>query len=244
MIININKPKNYTSFDIVAIVRKKLRQKRNQKKVKVGHAGTLDPLATGVLVVLTDEDTKNQDQIMHQTKEYVAKIAFGACTDTYDLETPLRVIKQNFTDNELKELDNQIRVFLPKYIGEISQTVPPYSAVKVAGKPLYKTSRQGKTDLDTLPVKKITIYDISIKEFKQQNIELNPQDAEDSQNTFLPTLTCAVTCSSGTYIRSLAHDLGQDLGIGGVLVDLVRTKVGKFDITGSFRIDDLDDVLS
>lgn len=225
MILNINKPSNYTSFDIVAIIRKTLRQKRNTKKIKVGHAGTLDPLATGVLIILTDTDTKKQDLIMHQKKEYYCEIAFGATSVTYDLEANLNFATTSLPS--LEELSEKINLIIPDYIGEITQTIPAYSAKKVDGERLYVKARENKLDLETLPTKEIKIYSIDVVEFKE--VILN--------DVKLPVMCCNVFCSSGTYIRALANDFGQDLGIGGVLTKLVRTKVGKYKIEDSLTLE-------
>ncbi len=214
MLLNIYKPKNWTSFDVVAKLRGILGIK------KIGHAGTLDPLAEGVLIVLTEGDTKKQDELMHRDKEYKAKIAFKIDSPTYDLEGPVEFLDHAPT----KE---QIINCIPKFIGDIEQTVPPYSAVKVKGKPLYKMARRNELSEAELPVKKVKIFSIDIMDFKDEPVEVN------SKSIKLPVLTCIVKCSSGTYIRSLAHDLG------GVLVELIRTRVGEFRIEDAVRLEDL-----
>jgi tRNA pseudouridine55 synthase len=225
MILNINKPKDWTSFDAVAKIRGILRSRRGVRKIKIGHAGTLDPLATGVLIVLTDKDTKRQPEFMQMKKEYVAKIAFGATSKTYDLEGRL-VLANDYTINSqtLAELTAKLDVILPKYIGEIAQTVPPYSAVKVNGKRLYKQARADKVAPEALPVKKVHIYGIDVLSFEVTKF------TQSDLTCSLPALTCKISCGKGTYIRSLAHDLGKELGVGGVLIDLVRTKVGVYAI--------------
>jgi len=217
MLLNIYKEPHWTSFDVVAKLRGLFKTK------KVGHAGTLDPLAEGVLIVLTDKDTKKQAKIMKMPKEYVAQIAFGAHSPTYDLEGPLTFTKIA----DPKKLFEDIKNLLPKYIGKIKQTVPPFSAKKVAGKPLYKKARSGAIDLKSLPQKDVEIFDIKIQNFTQKEI---------TRGVVLPVLTCTIMCGSGTYVRSIAHDLGQDLGVGGVLVHLVRTRVGGFMVEDSKKI--------
>ena len=229
MILNIYKEKDWTSFDVVAKVRWMLNASLNpnvpnklRRKRKVGHAGTLDPLAEGVLIVLTDQDTKKQDELMATDKEYECEISFGAISATYDLEAELEM------QTIPKDLDikTELEKLLPNYIGEIDQTVPYYSAVKVDGRALYKRARSGKeVDPSPLPTKKVTIHDIKMLDFYEKRD--------------LPTARLKVVCSKGTYIRSLANDLGKDLGIGGVLVDLVRTRVGDFKVEDSVKIKDL-----
>ncbi len=232
MILNIYKPKNWTSFDVVAKTRGIIREFES-KKVKVGHAGTLDPLATGVLIVLTHNDTKKQSEFMKMAKEYKAKIALGAYSDTYDLEGKL-----HFSDLEfnLPQLETRIHQILPDFIGEIEQTVPFYSAVKVGGKALYKKARSGEILENELPVKRINIYSIEILNFEYEQFS--------QFNVKLPVLTCKINCSSGTYIRSIANDLGVALGTKAVLTDLERTKVGEFSINNAININDLKTKIS
>jgi len=207
MILNIFKPKDWTSFDVVAKLRGVLHTK------KIGHAGTLDPLAEGVLIVLTDKDTKKQDEFMHQKKEYVADIALGLDSDSYDLETPLR---ENVNPVDVQDFS--------KHIGSLIQTVPPYSAVKVGGKRLYKSARSGNVDKESLPSKEVEIFELEkLDEYKKSFGEF--------KDTVVIKLR--IVCSSGFYVRSFAHD------IGGVLVNLVRTKIGYFDVKDSSTIDDI-----
>jgi len=225
MILNIYKEKGWTSFDVVAKVRLLLGKKR-----KVGHAGTLDPLAEGVLIVLTDEDTKKQSEFMKMKKEYEAKIAFGLTTPMYDLE-----VLPDISDKQmgLDEVKGEFEKILPNYIGEISQKVPGYSAVKVEGKRLYKQARSGSIDEDKLPVKSVTIYNIEVLGWVEEKIK-----TKDGSKEF-PVVTMKIECSSGTYIRSLAHDLGEDLGTGAVMTSLIRTRIGDFKVTDSKKITEL-----
>ncbi len=230
MIINVYKEKNWTSFDVVAKVRGYLRAITSDKKIKVGHAGTLDPLAEGVLLVLTGEDTKNQDRFMEFEKEYDAVIGFGVASPTYDLEGPLKITKP-VKDIDLK---NTLEEKLTKYLGEFEQKVPPYSAVKVSGKPLYKSARKGDLSENMLPVKKVKIYDIKILDYGVR---------ENIAGVSIPTVRILVRCAKGTYIRSLAHDLGEDLGVGAILLDLIRTGVGDYRIENSIKISELPNKL-
>ncbi len=217
VILNVYKEKGWTSFDVVAKLKNILKVK------KVGHAGTLDPLAEGVLVVLTDKDTKKQNEVMKTDKEYKALIAFGAKSPTYDLEGEL-----SFYDvGDSKNIFQKVEKILPKYVGNLEQTVPPYSAKKAGGKKLYRKARSGeKLELADLPKNKIDIFNIKVNEFKEITVKGN----------VLPAVDLTIVCSHGTYIRSLAHDLGHDLGVGGVLVGLVRTRVGNFRVEDSKKI--------
>jgi len=216
--LNVYKEKDWTSFDVVA----KIRGLLGGRKRKVGHAGTLDPLAEGVLIILTDGDTKKQQDFMRLEKEYVCEISFGAASPTYDLEGPL-----SYKDipRDL-DIERELEILLPKYIGEIEQRVPPYSAVKVQGKPLYKKARAGQLVEGELPFKKVTIFNIEKLGYYQKNN--------------LPTVNLKISCSKGTYIRSLAHDLGEDLGVGGVLVSLVRTKIGDYTVEAAKKVTELE----
>ncbi len=220
MILNVYKERGWTSFDVVAKVRGILSTKLG-KKVKVGHAGTLDPLAEGVLIILTGEDTKRQPEFMSLKKEYICEIIFGVISPTYDLEGEL--VYQNAVLDNLQE---RLTKILPKYKGEISQRVPPYSAVKLRGKALYKIARVGKIKLNELPVKKVIIYELELLDFYNKNS--------------LPTAKLRILCSKGTYIRSLAHDLGKDLGTGGVLASLVRTKIGEYTMEKALKIFEME----
>jgi tRNA pseudouridine55 synthase len=225
MILNVYKEKNWTSFDVVAKVRVMLGKKR-----KVGHAGTLDPLAKGVLVVLTDEDTKKQDKFMKLKKEYIADISFGITTPTYDLEILPEV---NKTQISLEDLKEKIPAILKHFEGEIDQKVPPYSAAKVGGKTLYKEARKGKINIEELPVKRITIHKTDILEIRNEE-----SDTIEGKKEF-PAIKISVSCSSGTYIRSLAHDLGEKIGCGAVMINLLRTGVGDYRVEDSKKITEL-----
>jgi len=223
VILNIYKPKGLTSFDVVAQIRNKLGVK------KVGHAGTLDPLAEGVLIVLTESDTKRQSEFMLLDKEYVAEIAFGGESPTYDLEYPPMLSDNQVSLNELKE--NLPKLIL-KYSGEFIQKAPSYSAKKVHGKALYLSSRKGKiTSEDDLPTKMITVRRFTILDVYTKEV------LTDRGLKSLPTVKCVIECSSGTYIRSIAHDLGKELHTGGVLISLVRTRIGSYKIEDATKLD-------
>lgn len=226
MIINVNKPVGISSFGALRVIKNAYYTKYHHKKTKVGHAGTLDPLASGVLIVLTEVDTKKQDKLMHQDKEYLAKIAFGAKSKTYDLEGELEV---NAIPFSLEELIDRLNTILPKYIGNITQTVPPYSAVKVAGERLYKLARRNNQPIE-LPRKQVTVYSLTIENIESVFVP--------KANMALPVLTVRIGCGSGFYVRAFAHDLGEELGIGGVLISLVRTKVGAYTLAGALELND------
>lgn len=219
MILNIYKEKDWTSFDVVAKLRGILKTK------KIGHAGTLDPLAQGVVIVLTESDTKKQDEYMHLEKEYKALIAFGATSDTYDLEGALEYheLPHDF------DLEQELEVKLDSYIGNIAQKVPPYSAVKVKGKALYKYARAGKDTSEITPTKQVHISSIIVESYFKSDIG----------NVELPCVELTIVCSKGTYIRSLAHDLGNDIGVGAVLINLIRTRVGSFEIKDSLKVEEI-----
>lgn len=221
MIFNIYKPKDLTSHDVVAKARGILRTK------KVGHAGTLDPLAEGVLIILTDTDTKKQQEFMSMEKEYVAEICFGAVSPTYDLEI-IPSFKKNIT---LEEAETLINRHIPEFIGTIVQTIPPYSAKKVDGKKLYLLARKGLEITDQK--KEVTIKSIDILDYCMKEI------GTSSGIYSLPHFTVKVKCSSGTFIRSIAHELGLKALSGAILTHLVRTAVGEYRVEDSIKIEDL-----
>ena len=211
-ILCFDKPYRWTSFDLVGRVRWALCRSLGVKKLKVGHAGTLDPLATGVMIVCTGRATKRIDQLQAETKEYVATIALGATTPSFDLEHPIDATYP--TAHITRELVEQS---LQKFLGRIEQVPPAFSACKVNGKRAYKLARKGE-DVELKP--KILVLD---------EIELlsGPQPAEPAPDgTPLLSITIRVVCSKGTYIRALARDIGLALGSGGHLTALRRTRVG------------------
>ncbi len=196
-VLLIDKPLHWTSFDVVRKIRGLLKIK------KVGHAGTLDPLATGLLIVCTGKFTKKINEYMAKEKEYTGTITLGAVTPTYDLES---LPEQHKDISFLTETD--IRNAVSSYQGEIMQMPPIYSAIKKKGTPLYELARRGE-EVELEP-RKIIIHSFEITEFR------------------LPEIDFKVVCSTGTYIRSLAHDIGQHLQCGGYLSRLRRTAIGEF----------------
>ncbi len=210
-IININKPKGLTSHDVV----KRVRQLFGLQKV--GHCGTLDPMATGVLVVCLGQATRLIEYLVPGTKQYCATIYFGRSTDTYDAEGEITAEADLTSLSDLNEL--KITQALGPYIGSIQQMPPPFSAIKKNGVPLYKFARQGKkVDLQTRTVHINTIELLSWHK---------------------PKATLRVICQAGTYIRSLAHELGQDLQVGAHLTALSREASGCWSLADAVSLEDL-----
>lgn len=202
----INKPLHWTSFKLVRTLRNKLCRKLGVKKIKVGHAGTLDPLATGVMIVCTGKNTKLIESFQYQTKEYIATIKLGETTPSFDLETP---VDQTY---EISHITQQlVDESLKGFIGKIEQVPPVFSACKVEGKRAYEFAREGKE------------VELKPKELIIDDIELLAYD--------LPYLKIRVICSKGTYIRALARDIGLSLGSGAHLTELVRTRIGNVKLT-------------
>ena len=200
-ILLFDKELDWTSFDLVRKLRNFLCRQTGIKKLKVGHAGTLDPKATGLMIVCTGKETKNIDLIQAKEKEYIATIKLGATTPSYDLET---AENETFsTDHLTLDLVNDK---LNLFIGEIDQVPPVFSAVKIEGKRAYEHARKGNDII--LQAKKITISQLEVVKFSQQEITLR------------------IVCSKGTYIRSLARDLGMALHCGAYLTSLCRTRIG------------------
>ena len=218
-ILHINKPLHWTSFRLVKVVRGKLHAKLQIKKLKVGHAGTLDPLATGVMIVCTGKKTKQIERLQAGVKEYIATIRLGATTPSFDLETE---IDAEFPINHITEY--MVRKTLQMFIGEIQQIPPNFSACKVNGKRAYELARN---DVEFELKPKLLVID---------NIELTNYD--------LPYITISVACSKGTYIRALARDIGESLQSGGHLTSLVRTRVGDATLDKCLQVDELDDFFS
>lgn len=210
-ILNINKPIGMTSQDVTAAIRRLLKQKR------VGHAGTLDPLASGVLPICIGQATRVADYLSEGGKAYEAVIVFGAVTDTYDTEG--QIVR---TADPSSLTLAQIEEALPHFLGPQMQMPPLYSAIKIQGQPAYKRVRAGQNI--TLSPRPITIMDLTIIAWE------------------LPRLTLSVECSKGTYIRSLAYDLGESLGGGAHLGGLIRTRSGPFTLSDSLTLDQVADL--
>ena len=214
-VLAFDKPLHWTSFDLVAKIRYALCRKLGTKKLKVGHSGTLDPLATGVVVVCTGKKTKLIEQLQYDVKEYEATLQLGATTASYDMEQPVNATfpTEHITTSLIDET-------IPTFVGEQWQTPPMYSAVWVNGKRAYELARQGQ-EVELKP--KLLVIDA---------IEVLSFDAEKMQ------LTIRVVCSKGTYIRALARDIGERLGSGAYLTALRRTRVGEINVKDCLTIDD------
>lgn len=210
-VLLVDKPLNWTSFQVVNKIRWLIKQQFNIKKIKVGHAGTLDPLATGLLILCTGKYTKKIETYQAQVKEYTGTFTLGATTPSYDLESE---IDQKFDISEISEED--ILKNTQQFLGEIQQQPPIFSALKKNGKRLYEYAREGsKIDIPSRAV--------TIKEFEITKIEL-------------PCIEFRIVCGKGTYIRSLAHDFGRSLNNGAHLSGLRRTKIGEFRVEDAISV--------
>ena len=217
-----DKPLHWTSFDVVNRVRGMLCHTLGVKKLKVGHAGTLDPLATGVVIVCTGKQTKRIDQLMNHTKEYIATLQLGATTPSFDLEHPIDATYP--TEHITRELLDDV---LPTFLGEQWQVPPVYSAVKINGKRAYEYARKGKQDDIEIKPKLLVIDELELLHF----------DADTMQ------LTIRVVCSKGTYIRALARDIGERLHSGAHLIALRRTRVGDYTLDKCISIEQLQQMI-
>ena len=218
-IIIVDKPQGWTSFDVCA----KIRNLSGTRKV--GHSGTLDPMATGVLAIFLGKATKSIQQFLDGDKGYLAEVTLGSKTDTGDATG-----KKIITNDELRiPNEGEIRELLKKYTGEIEQTPPMYSAVKINGQRLYKLARQG-IEVERKP-RKITIYDLRMTHYDSQDLPAGRQGPTDQYFTLL------VHCSKGTYIRQLATDIGDDLGCGAHLSALQRTFSQPFHISQALSME-------
>ncbi|MFD2822825.1 tRNA pseudouridine(55) synthase TruB [Lacinutrix iliipiscaria] len=211
-VLLIDKPLHWTSFQVVNKMRWEIRQAFNIKKIKVGHAGTLDPLATGLLIICTGKMTKQIDTFQGQIKEYTGTIVLGSTTPSYDLETeidntfPIHHINKDLVEETTKQ-----------FLGEIDQFPPIFSAIKKEGKRLYEFARAGESV--EIKSRKITIEAFEITRFEGNEVDFR------------------VVCSKGTYIRSLAHDFGKALNSGAHLSALRRTKIGDFHVDNAQTLD-------
>lgn len=217
-VLYLNKPLDWTSFDLVNKLRYKLSRKLNVKKIKVGHAGTLDPKATGVLIVCTGKATKRIEEFQYQTKEYVATLKLGATTPSFDLE---REIDQTFPIEHITP--EKVKNVLSTFVGTIQQVPPLFSACKIAGRRAYKIARKGREvhiEAKTLVIEEITLLEYA-----------------------LPIVKIRVVCSKGTYIRALARDIGVALNSGAHLIALERTRIGGVTLDMCMSPEEIDDFL-
>ena len=213
--IYINKPYRMTSFGALAYVRTRVSKKVGVRRVKIGHAGTLDPLATGVLILCTGKKTKEIERLQLDTKEYTATLQLGATTPSYDME---HEVNQTYPTEHITEA--LIRSVLADFVGEIEQVPPSYSACKIGGERAYKLKRKGE-DV-TLKAKTVRIDEIELTHFDPEAM----------------LMSIRVSCGKGTYIRSLARDIGRALQSGAYLTALCRTRLGDVRIEDCVTIDD------
>lgn len=217
-ILYVDKPLRWTSFDVVKRVRGIILRRLHKKKFKVGHAGTLDPLATGVMIICTGKATKNIENLQAGVKEYVAEVTFGATTPSFDLETEIDATFP--TEHITREL---VEETLKKFVGEIKQVPPAFSACKIDGHRAYKMARKGEEP--ELKAKTLVIDEIELTDYAQDKI------------------TIRIVCSKGTYIRALARDIGLALGTGAHLTALRRTRVGNVRIKDCLTVEDATKLL-
>ena len=217
-VLYFDKPLYWTSFKLVKIVRTRISRKLKIKKIKVGHAGTLDPLASGVMIICTGKATKLIESFQYQTKEYVATLQLGATTPSFDRETEIDGVYP--TEHITRE---GVETVLRQFVGSIQQVPPVYSACKIDGRRAYDFARKGE-DVE-LKAKELVIDEIELLEYQSDIIKIR------------------VVCSKGTYIRALARDIGQALGSGAHLIGLVRTRVGDVRLEDCLQVDQIDELV-
>ena len=217
-VLYFDKPLYWTSFKLVKIVRTRISRKLKIKKIKVGHAGTLDPLASGVMIICTGKATKLIESFQYQTKEYVATLQLGATTPSFDRETEIDGVYP--TEHITRE---GVETVLRQFVGSIQQVPPVYSACKIDGRSAYDFARKGE-DVE-LKAKELVIDEIELLEYQSDIIKIR------------------VVCSKGTYIRALARDIGQALGSGAHLIGLVRTRVGDVRLEDCLQVDQIDELV-
>lgn len=214
-LIYLNKPYGMTSFGALAFVRQRVSRRMGVKRVKTGHAGTLDPLATGVLILCTGKKTKEIERLQQHTKEYTATLQLGATTPSYDME---HEVNETYPTEHITEA--LIRSVLATFVGDIQQVPPSYSACKIGGERAYKLKRKGEEV--TLKAKTVRIDEIELTHFNPETMQMSIR----------------VSCGKGTYIRSLARDIGRALQSGAYLTALCRTRLGDVRIEDCVTIDD------
>lgn len=217
-VLLIDKPYGWTSFQAVKKIKYGLKKHFELKKIKVGHAGTLDPLATGLLIVCTGKMTKKIPEFQNQPKTYEAVFKLGATTPSYDLET---AIDQSFPTEHITQA--LLLKTATQFVGAIQQKPPIFSAIKQQGERLYKKARRGEN-----------------VDIKSREVHIHKFDIDKIN---MPDIACTIQCSKGTYIRSLAHDFGKALGSGAHLIELRRTKIGEFDVTNAITPEKFVDLL-
>lgn len=251
IVLVIDKPYRWTSADVIRKVKYAACRHFGKKNLKVGHAGTLDPLATGILLVCLGKATKRAEELQSHEKQYLAGVSFGATTPSYDLE---KEIDRTFPLDSVSE--ESIKTILPQFIGEQMQVAPLFSAKSIDGVRAYETARklfkQGRLEDagDLIRASRITITELSVERYTEEPVPAPIPDEHSRINVAdvsghdLKTADILVGCSKGTYIRALARDLGEALGSGAFLSSLRRTKVGEFDIKDALTMDQVMELLS
>lgn len=218
-VLLVDKPLTWTSFQAVNKLKHAIRKTYDLKKIKIGHAGTLDPLATGLLIICTGKKTKTIETYQGQLKEYTGTVKLGATTPSYDKETEEDA---QFPTNHITE--EAILNCAKTFVGEQDQYPPIFSAIKQKGEAIYKKARRGEDVV--VKARKITFYEVEITAIE------------------LPYVSFRIRCSKGTYLRSFAYDFGKALNSGGYLTELRRTKIGDFDVSNALSVEDLAEKIS
>lgn len=248
-ILYLDKPLGWTSFDLVKRVRGALTRRLHVKKIKVGHAGTLDPLATGVVLIVTGKATSRIEELQAGVKEYIATIAIGATTPSFDLETE---VDATYPTEHITE--DLVRQTLPQFLGCIEQIPPAYSAIKIDGKRAYEMARKGKEpqlkpkilvidELELLSYRTIDATEASAGDEVESRLVKRHDSALQSQAP-LVEIKLRIVCSKGTYIRALARDIGQALNSGAHLTALKRTRVGNATLDKCLSIDEMANLIA
>ena len=217
-VLLIDKPLGWTSFDVVNSIRSTIKRTYNIRKIKVGHAGTLDPLATGLLIVCTGKFTKQIDSFQGLDKVYIGSMYVGATTPSYDKETE---VDQTFDTSDISKI--QLLETVKLFTGEIEQTPPKFSAVKIDGKRAFEYAR--KDNKVKIKSRQVTIHEFNLLNFKPPEIDF------------------MVSCSKGTYIRSLVNDFGKALNNGAYMSSLRRTAIGDYSVTDAYSVDEIKEVI-
>jgi tRNA pseudouridine55 synthase len=218
-VLLVDKPLGWTSFDVVNKIRSSIKQTLNIKKIKVGHAGTLDPLATGLLIICTGKFTKKIDSFQGLGKVYIGSMYVGATTPSFDKETK---VNQTFDTSSISK--NELLDALVKFTGDIEQTPPIYSAVKIDGKRAFEYARKNNEV-------KLKSRQVTIRKFDLLNFDL-------------PEIDFLVDCSKGTYIRSLVNDFGMAINSGAYMSSLRRTSIGEYSVNDAYSVDEIIDIIT
>jgi len=241
-IILIDKPLTWTSFDMVNKLRWLIKNEIKVKKIKVGHAGTLDPLATGLLIICTGKFTKRIDELQAQEKEYTGIITIGATTASYDLEKEIDI---EYPTEHITE--EQICEVAKSFIGEQEQTAPIHSAKKIEGKRAYEYARAGeevKIKSNTITIKNFEVELCDAPQFIKEHEEIKPKINREEPYQKGINIKFRITCSKGTYIRAIARDFGERLKSGGHLSQLRRTKIGAYNIEDAIQLEDVSQLFN